>query len=83
MKITESHLRRIVREEMHRLNEMDPTFSNAIAQVDLEGINALMLSVPLLAAAAAAAGMALPIFTQKLSDLKNRLMGTEKLPDNY
>ena len=86
MKITESQLRRIIREEVKQMNEMmGPEVATAFGTVGNMDIDTLLMSVPLLSAAAAAAGLTIPVFKQKLKDLKdlkNRLSGNEYLPDD-
>lgn len=82
MKITESQLRRIIREEVEQMNEMGPEVADAFSAVGNMDIDTLLMSVPLLSAAAAAAGLTVPVFKQKLKDLKNRLSGVQYLPDN-
>lgn len=91
MKITESQLRRIVREEIKKqdnsLNEMGPEVATAISNVgsSMAGLDVGMIAPAVLVSALTAAGWAAPMiekFLAKVKEMKDEALGTLP-PENY
>lgn len=91
MKITESQLRRIVREEIKKqdntLNEMDPAVAAAFGNVgaSMAGLDIGMIAPAVLVSALAAAGVLKPTIDKVLAKVKamtDEARGTLP-PENY